>query len=265
MATGQFSRRPQRPMSHFAPPPASRTVVITGTDTGVGKTWLTALLVTYLRHRGTAALALKPFASGGRDDARLLNAAQGNCLELDLLNPFHFRRPLAPLVAMRLERRRITLRQAAIAVLRVQHRAPLCLVEGCGGLRAPLGPGYTLVELARELGASMLVVAANRLGVLNHTLLTVEVIRRADLPCRGVVLVNGFSKDPSCATNAGVLRDWLNPIPVVSMPDLGSKPLEAATLGARAHRCRRSLAAVAGLLGSPAPAKPKPAQAGNHP
>ena len=89
----------------------ARTIFITGTDTGVGKTLLTALLLTHLRDGGCKARALKPFSSGGREDAELLFKLQDGELTLDEINPFHFSEPLAPLVAARIHRRSISLRE----------------------------------------------------------------------------------------------------------------------------------------------------------
>src|SRR5260221_14172519 len=90
-------------------PHTPRTIFITGTDTGVGKTLLTALLLAHLRQNGVPALALKPFCSGGRADAELFHALQDGDLTLDEINPFYFREPIAPLVAARKHRRRIQL------------------------------------------------------------------------------------------------------------------------------------------------------------
>ena len=80
-----------------------RIIFITGTDTGVGKTVLTALLVRFLRERGVKAVALKPICSGDRADARALRAAMDGALSLDEINPWHFRAPVAPLLAARRE------------------------------------------------------------------------------------------------------------------------------------------------------------------
>jgi dethiobiotin synthetase len=85
------------------------TFFITGTDTGVGKTVLTALLTRHLRERGVNAVALKPVCSGDRADARALHAASAGALTLDEINPWHFRAPMAPLLAARRERKRVAL------------------------------------------------------------------------------------------------------------------------------------------------------------
>src|SRR5258706_15394841 len=112
---------------------------ITGTDTGVGKTVLTALLTRFLRERGTNTAALKPVCAGGRDDARALHAAMDGALALDEINPWHFRAPLAPRLAARRERRRLKLAPVLAHTRALQTRFDLVLMEGAGGLLSPLG------------------------------------------------------------------------------------------------------------------------------
>src|ERR1700690_1069547 len=98
------------------------TFFITGTDTSVGKTVLTALLARHLRERGVNAAALKPVCSGGRADARALRAAMNGALALDEINPWHFPAPLAPLLAARREHRRVRLAEACAHVRAMQRR-----------------------------------------------------------------------------------------------------------------------------------------------
>src|SRR5882724_997479 len=99
-----------------------RIIFITGTDTGVGKTLLTALLLQHLLDSGVEALAMKPFCSGGREDVDLLQAIQNSRLPDDAINPFYFAEPVAPLVAARKARRRISLAQVLQKVRAVEAR-----------------------------------------------------------------------------------------------------------------------------------------------
>ena len=107
---------------------------VTGTDTGVGKTRLAGLLVAGFRRAGVPAAALKPLCSGGRDDARWLRAACDEELTLDEINPWHFRAPLAPLLAARREKRKVRLGQVLAHVRRMRRRFPVLIVEGAGGV-----------------------------------------------------------------------------------------------------------------------------------
>src|SRR5271167_2933423 len=95
---------------------------ITGTDTGVGKTVLTALLTRFLRERGVNAAALKPICSGGRADACVLRAAMDGALSLDEINPWHFRAPIAPMLAARKENRRVKLSQVLAPIRAMRKR-----------------------------------------------------------------------------------------------------------------------------------------------
>jgi dethiobiotin synthetase len=164
---------------------------ITGTDTGVGKTWFTCWLVRTWRARGVAAAALKPISTGDREDALLLRAASCEVLALDEINPIHFRDPLAPLLAARAENRSIDFPALNRAIEALRARFSHLAVEGVGGWRVPLAPGYEVRDWARDLGLPVVVVARGTLGTLNHTLLTVESISSAGLACAGIVVNAG--------------------------------------------------------------------------
>src|SRR5487761_2264526 len=131
-----------------------QTLFITGTDTGVGKTDLTALLTRFLRGRGVPAAALKPVCAGGRGDARALQAAMNGALALDEINPWHFRAPLAPLAAARRENRRVTRPQVVARIRPLQKRFDVVLVEGAGGLLSPLGENFNARDLIAALRAT---------------------------------------------------------------------------------------------------------------
>jgi dethiobiotin synthetase len=194
---------------------------ITGTDTGIGKTWFTCWLVRSWRRSGHHAAALKPISTGDRDDALLLREAMGEILTLAEINPVHFREPAAPLLAASLEHRVIDFPPLNQAIAAHRVRFSHLAVEGVGGWRVPLAPDYDVRAWARELALPVVVVALNRLGVLNHALLTVESIRDAGLACAGLVLHDGpddASPDFDLARrgNAALLRDLLR-LPVLEL------------------------------------------------
>ncbi|HEY5707469.1 MAG TPA: dethiobiotin synthase [Terrimicrobiaceae bacterium] len=161
---------------------------ITGTDTAVGKTYVTLLLTRALRRAGFDTVALKPVCCGSRGDVEALCAASDNELSADTCNPLWFQSPVAPLVAARMENRNLDL--SALSEWFVHHRGRRrsLLIEGAGGWLVPLTPQATVADLARLFALPVLVVVANRLGCLNHTLLTIESIRARGLDCRGIVL-----------------------------------------------------------------------------
>jgi dethiobiotin synthetase len=164
---------------------------ITGTDTGVGKTWFTCWLARAWRAQGHKAAALKPISTGDRRDAELLREAAGQVLSLDEINPFHFREPVAPLVAALAENRTIDFAAENRRIAALGSRWPYLAVEGVGGWRVPLAPGYEVRDWARDLGLPVVVVARATLGTINHTLLTVDSIRDAGLTCAGIVVNAG--------------------------------------------------------------------------
>ncbi|MGA2854514.1 MAG: dethiobiotin synthase, partial [Verrucomicrobiota bacterium] len=187
-----------------------RTIFITGTDTGVGKTVLTALLVEFLRARGVNAAALKPICSGGRDDARVLHTAMDGALSLDEINPWHFRAPVAPLLAARRERKRVRLAGVLAHVRALQKRFDVLLIEGAGGLLSPLGENFNSGDLIAALGALPLVVAPNRLGAVNHILLTLAALPRGAAATARVVLMSPPKRDAAVATNARLLAGFFD-------------------------------------------------------
>jgi dethiobiotin synthetase len=198
----------------------NRILFITGTDTGVGKTVLTSLLARHLHERGAAVAALKPICSGGRADARALQCSLDGGLTLDEINPWHFRAPLAPRVAARRERRRVELASVLGHVRSVQRRFDVVLVEGAGGLLSPLGENFNARDLIIALRAVPIIVCPNRLGVVNHALLTVEAIPRVVAHPAAVVLMSPRRPDLASRTNPRVLAGILGPNRVHEFPRL---------------------------------------------
>lgn len=161
---------------------------LTGTDTGVGKTHVAALLVKARRRRGIDCVGMKPICCGARRDAELLLAASDGVIALNDVNPVWLRTPAAPYTAAMIENRSIdvALVKSTFANLRRVHDS--IIVEGVGGWLVPITREYFVSDLAAEIGLPIVVVAANKLGALNHTLLTVEAIRARGLTCAGIVL-----------------------------------------------------------------------------
>ena len=181
----------------------SLTLFITGTDTGVGKTFVTAALVRGLRRAGIHAGAVKPFATGSHEDARVLRAAMDGELALKQINPVFFRRPLAPMAAARLEGKRV-----GLAPRLPEGRFELLLVEGIGGWLVPLTARVTVADWVARRGWPVIIVARAGLGTINHTLLTVESARHRGVKIVAIVLndVDGKAGTLAARTNAAVLR-----------------------------------------------------------
>ncbi len=175
---------------------------ITGTDTGVGKTAVTAALCRLLRDRGTDAVPVKPVQTGVAPtepgDLEHCLAAVGlkpDAVELALLNPYRFRLPASPHLAA--EEENTTVDPAHLEqcchVLAAKHE--LLLVEGAGGLLVPLTRTVSTLDIAVRLGLPLLVVARAGLGTLNHSLLTLRAARQAGLNV-AAVLVNRTGPQP---------------------------------------------------------------------
>lgn len=195
---------------------------ITGTDTGVGKTVFTAWLARFLRESGVNVAVCKPVCSGGRDDARLLRTAIGGSLTLDEINPWHFRAPLAPLPAARAEGRRVRWPEVVAHARALARRCDVLLVESAGGLLSPLGEGFDTRDLIARLRAVPVIVAANRLGVINHLRLTLAALPATTARHARVVLMNPHRSDAATRTNAGLLGEFFDPMRILVLPWLPS-------------------------------------------
>lgn len=216
-----------------------RIFLITGTDTSVGKTVLTSLLAAYLHSRGVRVAALKPICSGGRGDARALRRAAGGRLPLDVVNPWHFRAPLAPLLAARIEGRTVRVREILNCIRRVVNADPrpeVVLVEGAGGLLSPLGEGFDARDLLKGLRAVPIVVAANRLGVVNHVRLTLEAMPPAFAAKARIVLMDPARCDRASRTNVGLVTEFLGAQRVTTIPRLRALPWVAGDSPASLRR-----------------------------
>lgn len=195
-----------------------RIVVVTGSDTGVGKTVLTALLTRRWRAQGINAVALKPLCSGGREDAVALHAANDGALPLDEVNPWHFRAALAPALAARQADRRVKLANVVARVRAVAARFEVVLVEGAGGLLSPLGEGFDNRDLLSALGAVPVVVVPNRLGAVNQARLVIEALPMRACRHASVVLMDMPDADAAARSNAALLRACLPDLRVVRLP-----------------------------------------------
>lgn len=177
-----------------------RCYFVTGTDTGVGKTLVTAALLARARAHGRRAVGLKPVSAGCElvdgqlvnEDAVLLRAGSAVPLSYAEVNPMALIPAMAPHIAARRAGLVLQAEELAAAVLKVvdqaaDRRFDTVLVEGAGGWLVPLNAGETMADLAVALGYPVILVVAMRLGCLNHALLTAAAIRASGLPLGGWV------------------------------------------------------------------------------
>ena len=210
------------------------SLFITGTDTNVGKTWVAAALTRAWRDAGIDAVPMKPITCGDRADAEMLLGACAGSMTLEEISPVWLRPAVAPYTASMIEERAIDLAliRETFARLRKQHAS--IIVEGAGGWLVPILRDYWVSDLAAEMNLPVLIVAANRLGVLNHALLTVQSVVAKGLPCAGVLLNQPTpppAGDAAAVTNPGILEELLTS---QGVPYLGEMENGSTTLPPRA-------------------------------
>lgn len=197
---------------------------VTGTDTGVGKTYLSTLLLQMLRRKGLKVAAMKPVETGKKGDdptsdaARLRDAA-GAHDPLERVRPVLLSEPLAPWVALSRAGGRVDVGALDEAFHALSEGRDAILVEGAGGLLVPLTRDLAYDGLFVGWGLDLVVVAGNRRGTLNHTMLTVRAAHDAGLRVRGVIL-NALGPDRNGIaerTNLEALTELLEPIPRSSL------------------------------------------------
>ncbi|MEO1237213.1 MAG: dethiobiotin synthase [Planctomycetota bacterium] len=233
---------------------------MTGTDTGVGKTVVSCAIASALRerHRRLRVGVCKPMASGCRlERAGLINedaealAHFADCrLPMEVVNPIRFRAPLAPAVAAEAEGRAVEWGALERALSALDERSDAVVVEGVGGLMVPLdprSPRYMVGELAREIGYPVVVVCRAGLGTLNHTAMTVELLRQAGCRVSGLVM-NGKETDPTAAAGDPSLasnREWLERLTGVKV--LAELPRGRSVAAAKGKLDRAVVAAADGV------------------
>lgn len=183
---------------------------ITGTDTGVGKTWVTCALIREFRCRGIRAVGFKPICCGDRQDTFKFWRLSKPRVPMNLLNPIHLLQPVAP-ISQPCPSWPVLIRRIRQAFLRlVVSDYQVVLVEGAGGLLCPITRKHSMRDLAHILGLPLIIVGRDRLGILNHSLLTLEATKVAGLKTLAMVLTHfGKRKDFSQKRNRDVLNSLM--------------------------------------------------------
>ena len=257
------------------------TFLLVGTDTGVGKTVFAGLFTRCLMDKGVGVRAVKPFCSGGKADIEFLRAAQDGNLGQEDLNFWYFDEPISP-AAWELRRGQAVDFKGAInwinslrsAVFSHQEglsgqvavgsgegsmqsadgsgQAGVLLVEGVGGLMAPLARGKTVASFGQALGTQLIVVAANRVGVINQVLLTVEAVTKRGLKVALVVLMRQKAPDDSVPENADLIRENSPEMTgfkgVIEFPYLGPDASDPSLIPDHSNKAGKVLCQVAELL-----------------
>ena len=213
---------------------------ITGTDTGVGKTLVAAILAVALQQRLQQGFSyLKPMESGiqnledlrRKSDGARVKKAAGLPHSLESIIPFRFREPLAPLLAAQRQQQVISHKTLLNTVREHLHQYEFTLVEGAGGLMVPLCPGYLVENLISDLQLPALVICRSTLGGINHTLLTLSRLRQCNIPVAGII-INHATGNPGIAEQnfAALVREFDQVAILGEIPYLPQSAFDKTTL-----------------------------------
>ena len=182
-------------------------LIITGTDTGCGKTWFSWLLVKALREKGIDAVGWKPMCCGEREDAYALENASGGRVTIEEVNPVWFRTPIAPFPASELEGGAVDLDSLVRSGQQLTERFEVVVCEGVGGWEVPLTAKANFSDFAEKLGWPVVLVIGNRLGALNHSFLSCDAIEKKGCELKAAVLNQVIEEqDVAGVTNRGVIE-----------------------------------------------------------
>lgn len=218
---------------------SAATFFIAGTDTNVGKTYLTSQLLLWARAQGWRAAGMKPLASGGvwdahtrtwqQEDLACLGAASISDFPAELANQYCFAPAIAPHLAAAEVDCTISIEVMAAGVRAAQQYADFLLVEGVGGWRCPIAPPIFMSALPQRLSLPVILVVGMRLGCLNHACLTLEAMQADGVPCLGWILNQVEADMPYYAENRASLITLLN-IPLLG-ECLFAAPLQLTPIG----------------------------------
>ena len=193
---------------------------ITGTDTGVGKTYVACQLIRDYVAKGYKVVGMKPVAAGEdfingewvNDDVLKLEAASNIKAPRHLVNPYSFKEPIAPHIAAQLAGVEIKLAVLKQAFAELSQLADIVIIEGAGGFLVPLNETQSMADLANCLNAPIILVIGMKLGCINHSLLTIEAIKNRNCAINSWVANPIMPKMPYLATNIATIAKKLHPI-----------------------------------------------------
>lgn len=186
-----------------------KTIFVSGTDTGCGKTIVAGALAAALRLKGYAVAVMKPISCGGLEDALFLQKCANAREPLEWINPIRLKRPLSPNVAARLEKKNIDLKKIGQAQkLFIKNKYDYLVVEGCGGLLVPVTARIMVIDLIKLLNAQTVLVSRSGLGAINHSLLSLEALQARGIVAKGLIFnrLNAGPLSVSERTNPAVVQ-----------------------------------------------------------
>ncbi|MDP2767623.1 MAG: dethiobiotin synthase [Candidatus Methanoperedens sp.] len=172
-------------------------IFITGTDTGVGKSIVTGLLAKYLREKGYKVVTQKWVQTGSRFSAdinlhlKIMGVSKGAIKDhLDCVCPYIFKLPASPHLAAKADNKKINIARIKKTFKLLSLKFDFVIVEGIGGALVPVNEKRLVIDIAKELGLPVLVVAQNKLGAINHVLMTIEVLKHRKMKILGILFNN---------------------------------------------------------------------------
>lgn len=168
--------------------PKSKGIFVTGTDTEVGKTIVSAIIVKQLREEGINVGVMKPVSTGSRKDAIYLKKTAGVGDSLEIINPLFLKKPLAPFVAARIDKKKVDLERIWQAYKILKKKYDFLVIEGAGGLFVPVTKKVYIINIAKRFGFPLVIVSRPGLGTINHTLLSAYCARNYGLNVAGFVI-----------------------------------------------------------------------------
>ncbi len=201
------------------------SLFVTGTDTDVGKTCITAGLAAVIRRMGINIGVMKPFAAGtaqkkgckSRDIVMLSRIAQV-CDAENLVNPQFFPIPASPYTAWKNLKIKPRINSVLSSFKRLSRIHSVMLVEGMGGIMTPILKDYFVTNLIKDMGIPAILVTRTKIGTINHTMMTVKMCERYKIPIKGII-INDFDSDGYNAKE--LTRDFKS---LTGLPVLGSIP-----------------------------------------
>jgi dethiobiotin synthetase len=199
---------------------------VTGTDTDVGKTVIAAGLAGVFKKKGLKVGVMKPIQTGGIKKSRklisldieLMIKTSGISEDINLLNPYCMEPPVAPLVASQITGINLDIKKILSAYTELKSRYEIVIVEGAGGLLVPILNNYLMIDLIKDLGLPILIVARPSLGTINHTLLTIRQAQTYGIHVIGVI-INAFKEDEAGIaerTNPQIIEN-LSKVPILGI------------------------------------------------
>jgi dethiobiotin synthetase len=216
---------------------------VTGTDTGVGKTVITAALIKTTTLLGFKTCGMKPIETGCSKEGNVFIPSDGMFLKttahmqesVDVVTPCCYENPLAPLPASEIEGVSVDIQKMKDAYAHLSAKYEVVIVEGIGGLLVPITRNYFVLDLARDYDLPLIVVSRPGLGTLNHTLLTTQYAENEGLAVAGIIINYSHHPEDTLAeeTNPEILKQ-ISKVPIIGifpyLKDLGSETLEKAVV-----------------------------------